>query len=206
MGTLELRMSGSTDLSWQPSLLDVAEEPSVDGGFTRLERVHLDDRAWVDYCPGWLSGAEAVFHEVVERARWQQPDRPMYGQVVTQPRLNAKWPKLGIIEEMRTALSERYGVEFVSGGCNLYRDGRDSVAWHRDRIAKEIVDPIVGIVTLGQARPFLMRPRGGGRSTRFLPGPGDLIVTGGTAQRDWEHTVPKVREAGARASITFRHH
>ena len=198
-------MSATPELSWQPSLLAV-DEPHVDTTFASLERVQLDERAWVDFCPRWLLGADAVFDEVVERARWQQPDRPMYGQIVTQPRLNAKWPKLAIIEDMRRALSERYGLEFVSGGCNLYRDGRDSVAWHRDRIAKEIVDPIVGIVTLGQARPFLMRPRGGGRSTRFLPGPGDLIVTGGTAQRDWEHTVPKVREAGPRASITFRHH
>ena len=198
-------MATSPDLSWQPSLLD-GDEPRVDATFASLVRHQLDERAWVDFCPGWLSGADAVFDEVVDKARWQQPDRPMYGQVVTQPRLNAKWPKLAIIEDMRAALSERYGLEFVSGGCNLYRDGRDSVAWHRDRIAKEIVDPIVGIVTLGQARPFLMRPRGGGRSTRLLPGPGDLIVTGGTAQRDWEHTVPKIRDAGPRASITFRHH
>jgi alkylated DNA repair dioxygenase AlkB len=110
-----------------------------------------------------------------------------------------------VLDEMRAALSDRYGKEFVSGGCNLYRDGHDSVAWHRDKIAKEIVDPVVAIVTLGAARPFLMRPRGGGPSTRFVPGPGDLIVTGGTAQRAWEHTIPKQRQAGPRISITFRH-
>jgi hypothetical protein len=193
--------------AWQPSLLASAEEaPSVDAAFPGSVRHHLDERAWIDHCPGWLSGADRVFEDVVAAARWSQRDRLMFGEKVKEPRLSAGWPKdLPIIEVMRAALSERYGVEFVSGGCNLYRDGRDSVAWHRDKIAAHIVDPIVAILTLGQARPFLVRPRGGGRSTRFLPGPGDLIVTGGTAQRTWEHTIPKQRDAGARMSITFRH-
>jgi alkylated DNA repair dioxygenase AlkB len=198
--------STSLDLAWQPSLLASAVSvPAVDASFAGLVRHQLDERAWVDHCVGWVHGADAVFDEVVTAARWEQHDRLMYGQKVVQPRLNASWPRLPVIDEMRLALSARYGVEFVSGGCNLYRDGQDSVAWHRDKIAKEIVDPIVAIVTLGQARPFLMRPRGGGRSVRFLPGPGDLVVTGGTAQRTWEHTIPKQREAGARMSITFRH-
>jgi alkylated DNA repair dioxygenase AlkB len=105
----------------------------------------------------------------------------------------------------RRALSARYDVEFNSGGLNLYRDGRDSVAWHRDRIAKTISHPLVGILTLGSARRFLVRPFGGGRSIRFDPAAGDLIVTGGLMQREWEHCVPKVAEAGPRISVTFRH-
>ena len=63
---------------------------------------------------------------------------------------------------------------------------------------------MVAIVALGEARPFLVRPSGGGRSRRFQPGSGDLLVMGGACQRDWEHTVPKVRSAGARISVTFR--
>jgi alkylated DNA repair dioxygenase AlkB len=88
---------------------------------------------------------------------------------------------------------------------NLYRDGRDSVAWHRDRIAKEIEDPIVVLVSLGEPRRFLVRPHGGGRSRAFRLGRGDLLVTGGRFQREWEHSVPKVAKAGPRISIAFRH-
>lgn len=193
-------------MQFQSSLFAVEDETGVDRAFTRLVRHQLDDRAWVDHCPGWVSGADRVFAEVMEAGEWAQHDRLMYGEWVAQPRLNASWPDLPIIEQMRSALGERYGKEFVSGGCNLYRDGRDSVAWHRDKIAKDIVDPIVCIITLGEPRPFLMRPRGGGPSTRFLPCSGDLIVTGGTAQRTWEHTIPKLKSAGPRMSITFRHH
>jgi alkylated DNA repair dioxygenase AlkB len=192
-------------VQFQPSLLALGDAPAVDDGFAELVRHQLDDEAWVDHCPGFVRGADEVFEEVMASGHWAQHDRVVYGERVMQPRLNAAWPDLAIIEEMRAVLSERYGVTFVSGGCNLYRDGRDSVAWHRDKIAREIHKPIVAIVTLGEGRPFLMRPRGGGRSTRFLPRSGDLIVTGGTAQRTWEHTVPKVKSAGPRMSITFRH-
>ena len=90
-------------------------------------------------------------------------------------------------------------------GINLYRDGADSVAWHRDRIPPEIVDPVVALVSLGEPRKFLLRPQGGGRSRAFKLGQGDLLVTGGQTQRRFEHSVPKVKAAGARMSIVFRH-
>jgi alkylated DNA repair dioxygenase AlkB len=112
---------------------------------------------------------------------------------------------LPVIEEMRVVLSARYGVELDSGGINFYRDGRDSVAWHGDRIPKEVVDPIVGIVSVGEPRKFLLRPKGGGPSVKFMLGRGDLLVTGGATQRAWDHAVPKVAVAGPRISITFRH-
>ncbi len=90
-------------------------------------------------------------------------------------------------------------------GINLYRDGADSVAWHRDRIPPEIVDPVVALVSLGEPRKFLLRPEGGGRSLAFKLGHGDLLVTGGRTQRRFEHSVPKVKTAGARMSVVFRH-
>ena len=109
------------------------------------------------------------------------------------------------LEDARASLSERYGVQFDSMGINLYRDGADSVAWHRDRIPNEIVDPVVALVSLGQPRKFLLRPHGGGQSRVFRLGQGDLLVTGGQTQRRFEHSVPKVKTAGPRLSIVFRH-
>jgi len=65
----------------------------------------------------------------------------MYDQTVREPRLTAPWDAASgeplqppILEEIRRALCERYGRSFDSVGFNLYRDGRDSVAWHADRI------------------------------------------------------------------------
>jgi alkylated DNA repair dioxygenase AlkB len=90
-------------------------------------------------------------------------------------------------------------------GFNLYRDGNDSVAWHGDKISAEIEEPVVALVSLGDPRRFLLRPAGGGKSRAFTLGRGDLLVTGGKTQRAWEHSVPKVAQAGPRISLAFRH-
>lgn len=97
---------------------------------------------------------------------------------------------------------------------------RSSKAWLRGRIRCSAAPktglispstgwsatPLVATVSLGERRRFLMRRRGGGPTSLTLqPGEGDLVVMGGDCQHDWEHTVPKVRSAGARMSVTLRH-
>jgi alkylated DNA repair dioxygenase AlkB len=199
-------------LSWQPSLLDGAgETPRIDRQFAGLVRRDLDATAWVDHVPAWVTGADALFDELLGAADWRAETRPMYGHVVAQPRLSGRWrgrddqPIVAVVDDMLAALTERYGRRFDRGGLNLYRDGRDSVAWHGDRIAADIVDPVVGIVSLGHPRTFRLRPKGGGRSLGLVVRAGDLVVTGGSCQRTWEHCVPKVMSAGPRISITLRH-
>ena len=122
-----------------------------------------------------------------------------------QPGHAATPPPLPLLREMAEVLSDRYDVSFTSVGCNLYRDGADSVAWHGDRVARELPEATVALVSLGAARPFKLRPKGGGRSITYLPDRGDLLVMGGSCQRTWDHAVPKVRRAGPRMSIQFRH-
>jgi alkylated DNA repair dioxygenase AlkB len=140
----------------------------------------------------------------------------MYERKVDEPRLTHRWRldadadadaegPPSVLEGMAGALSARYGVEFTQVGVNLYRDGSDSVAWHGDRVARELPEATVALVSLGAPRPFKLRPKGGGRSVTYLPGPGDLLVMGGSCQRTWDHAVPKVAASGQRISIQFRH-
>jgi alkylated DNA repair dioxygenase AlkB len=204
-------MSSDTRPTWQMTLLD-STEPAIDASFVQLTRHSLDGESWVDHAPAWLAGSDRVFEILMDTAAWATQDRVMYGNVVAQPRLTAGWlhdptvaAALPILDEMRLALSARYDVDFDSGGLNLYRGGRDSVAWHGDRIPMSIIDPLVAIVSVGHPRRFLLRPKGGGRSIPFELGRGDLLVTGGACQREWQHSVPKVASAGPRVSITFRH-
>ena len=205
---------GSPTVTWQASLLDSAAPTEIDESFSTLTRIRLDPRSWVDHTPGWVDGSDELFAELLDRTDWRQRSRHMYDRKVAEPRLTASWRadsgeglEPPLLELMRRALSDRYGVELDSMGLNLYRDGTDSVAWHRDRIAKEIAEPIVAIVSVGEPRKFLLRPREARvrRAPPFLLGRGDLLVTGGACQREWEHSVPKVAAAGARISITFRH-
>ena len=70
------------------------------------------------------------------------------------------------------ALDEHYAEElrepFRTAGLCLYRDGRDSVAWHGDTIGRgSTQDTMVAIVSLGAPRSLLLRPRGGGPTLRL---------------------------------------
>ena len=186
--------------------------PKFDPRFTGLTRSWLDEQSWIDFVPGWVQGSDAVFREVLESRNWGQRTRHMYDQRVLEPRLTAPWTldsgvplQPAILDEIRLALSARYGVLFDSAGFNFYRDGQDSVAWHGDRIRKQIEEPVVALVSLGEPRKFLLRPKGGGKSRALHPGRGDLLVTGGRTQRAWEHCVPKVAQAGPRISVAYRY-
>jgi alkylated DNA repair dioxygenase AlkB len=196
---------------FQPGLFE-ASVAALDERFSTLERTRLDPACWIEYAPGWVSGADALFEQILAARNWKQRMRRMYDGNVREPRLTAPWNLRSgapldppLLEEMRRSLSARYGVTFDSIGFNLYRDGHDSVAWHGDKIRKEIADPIVALVSLGERRRFLLRPKGGGPSRPLMLGRGDLLVTGGATQRNWEHSVPKVAHAGPRISLAFRY-
>ena len=175
----------------------------------------LERGAWVDLRPGWFSGADELFERLVAAVPWRAERRPMYERIVDVPRLlcfygeDEELPAPELIDARRI-LDAHYGDEagepFRTAGLCLYRDGRDSVAWHGDRIGRgRRADVMVAILSLGAPRAFLLRPRGGGPSLRFEVGRGDLLVMGGSCQRTWEHSVPKTRRpVGPRLSVQFR--
>ncbi len=181
----------------------------ADPAFGGLRRFELGQGAFVEQVAGWVTGADALFEELLGGVPFRQRTRRMAGREVLEPRLSApagpgelrRWPLLGEIAEL---LSARYGAPLRSCWLHLYRDGRDSVAWHGDRLPPEAAGTPVALVSLGSTRSLLLRPRGGGRSLRFALGSGDLLVMGGTCQQRFEHALPKVAHAGPRISVAWR--
>lgn len=180
-----------------------------------ITREDLGRGAWVDVLPGWLSGADLLYRSLVADVSWYAERRQMYERVVDVPRLLCFYDERDelphpVLEEARDALSAHYagelGEPFRTAGLCLYRDGRDSVAWHGDTIGRgRSEDTMVAILSVGSARSLLLRPRGGGVTIRKSLAPGDLIVMGGSCQRTWEHAIPKTaRPVGPRISIQFR--
>ncbi|MFC8098399.1 alpha-ketoglutarate-dependent dioxygenase AlkB [Streptomyces sp. NPDC057363] len=201
----------------QGSLFDQTDEARL-GPLDGLRRTRLGSGAWIDLLPGWLSGADALFERLAAEVPWRAERRAMYDQVVDVPRLLSFYG-VGdtlphpLLAEARDALSAHYAEElgepFTTAGLCHYRDGRDSVAWHGDRIGRGArQDTMVAILSVGAPRDLLLRPAGGGGDTVRRPlGHGDLIVMGGSCQRTWEHCVPKsTRAAGPRISVQFRPH
>ena len=175
-----------------------------------FERIDLDGGAWVEVARDWLGGTDELLVSLLHDVSWRQRRRRMYDRVVDEPRLT-RWYRAGddlpepALVRFRAAVAGRYGVRFGAVGLNYYRDGCDSVAFHADRELRHLDDTLVAILTLGAPRPFLQRPKGGGRSLDLRPGPGDVLVMGGACQARYEHAVPKVTGGvGPRVSASVR--
>ncbi|MFF7446380.1 MULTISPECIES: alpha-ketoglutarate-dependent dioxygenase AlkB [unclassified Streptomyces] len=198
----------------QASLFDQTDDLRL-GPLDGIRRTELGRGAWIDVLPGWLHGSDALFEQLAAEVPWRAERRTMYDHVVDVPRLLAFYRADDalphpVLAEARTALSAHYAEElgepFATAGLCYYRDGRDSVAWHGDRIGRGAhEDTMVAILSVGAPRDLLLRPVHGGDTVRRPLGHGDLIVMGGSCQRTWEHSVPKTtRAAGPRISIQFR--
>jgi alkylated DNA repair dioxygenase AlkB len=222
----------------QDSLLDAAGETGP--AALRPERLPLDQGAWIDVQRSWVAGSAGLFTRLAQTVPWRAERRRMFDRTVDVPRLLCFYREEAVLPDSaldacRAALNAYYreelGEPFVTAGLCFYRDGRDSVAWHGDRIGRgSTEDTMVAILSLGEARPLLLRPAdaslggraaggraeggadgpaGGGpgeaRALRYSLGHGDLLVMGGSCQRTWEHAVPKSsRPTGPRISVQFR--
>ena len=182
------------------------------------ERSWLDDRSWVDLWPGWMGGADPLYAVLREQVAFRESRIYRYDHWVVEPRLVASLepaaaPHPALLDAQRT-IQHHYGVRFGMAAVGLYRDGRDSVAFHRDRDLQWLDDTAIALLVLGERRPFHLRPRANrydheapdrGATVRLAPGHGDLLVMGGGCQAGWEHSVPKVPSPiGGRMSVQWR--
>jgi alkylated DNA repair dioxygenase AlkB len=192
------------------SQLGLFDAPSydLDTTFSTLTRVPLSQDAWFEYGQGFLSGHEALMQRLQSSVRFHAEARMMYEREVAVPRLVASLPADGPVPELlelaRAALSQRYGESFDRLSLGYYRDGRDSVAWHGDYVARKLESATVATISLGSPRKFFLRPKGGGARTTLELGWGDLLVMGGSCQRTFEHAVPKLKTAAPRMAVMFR--
>jgi alkylated DNA repair dioxygenase AlkB len=168
-----------------------------------VERLVLDEASWVDIVRGLVPRADDVHADLAEHVVWEQGRVFRYERWIDEPRLSS-WQagadRHPALHEVEAWISHRYHVRFDGVALARYRDERDSVAFHRDREMKWLDDTVIGVLTLGAQRPFLIRPLTGERlpasdMTGVLdvrPAGGDLLVMGGRCQAGWLHAVPKV--------------
>lgn len=179
-----------------------------DASLRGLTRQDIGRGAWLDYAQNAVAGHMQLFEHLERTTRWHEASQRMYDKTVQMPRLYAVLPEDGpghpVLEQIRATLEARYGERFPRLSLALYRDGSDSVAWHGDRIARRMDEALVATISIGGARRFLLRPYGGGASIARTLGHGDLLVMGGSCQRAWQHSIPKVVRAEPRIAIMFR--
>ena len=207
-----------------------AGSPQFDPALPGLRRIELAGGAWIEHHADWLAGHNRVFEQLVSQVSWRSQRRQMYDREVDVPRLIARAPECGpvaaLLRRLSAVLSQRYQWALDSITLAHYRDGRDSVAFHGDKLGRLVDDSVVATVSVGAPRRFLLKPgnipssdvlsssvlsrsggvpgAGDGSSLAFDLGWGDLFVMGGTCQRTWQHAVPKRAHADPRISIMFR--
>jgi len=179
----------------------------------------------LEYTKDFLSEKEAseLFDKLLNDTPWKQNTQKMYDKVVITPRLTAwygdsnkiyhlgnndfrvnEWsPELIHLKEKIETLS---GYAFNSVLLNLYRDGNDSVAWHRDKESELGNRPVIASVSLGQVRNFDFRKVDDHQKKYSLAlKNGSLLIMKGNLQVNWEHRIAKsTRKMNPRINLTFR--
>jgi alkylated DNA repair dioxygenase AlkB len=177
-----------------------------------------------DYHPGWISGgdADSLLRCLYEELSWQQYAIMLFGRKRLQPRLTAWCSDPGVeyrysgiclgpapwhpaLDRLRRRLEAGLECPFNCVLANAYRDGQDAMGWHADDEPELGERPTIASVSLGQARAFRFRPRGGGPSRAMVLGHGSLLVMSGPSQSEWQHAIPRSRKPlGLRVNLTFR--
>jgi alkylated DNA repair dioxygenase AlkB len=173
------------------------------------------------YRRGFFDPAEAADHlaALLAEIPWERHNFTIYGRAVAMPRLIAMYGPVGYrysgvehpprpmpprVAAIRERVEAATGTAFNSVLVNLYRDGQDSVSWHRDNDYDHGGQPDIASVSFGANRTFRLRDQAGRRAEVALES-GSLLVARGQALERWWHCVPKTtRTVGPRVNLTFR--
>jgi len=175
------------------------------------------------YLPALFDAATAAGHleGLVHELAWEEQRFTIYGRDMPMPRLIAMYGPVGYrysgvvhpprpltarLEEIRAVVEAASDVTFNSVLANLYRDGRDSVGWHRDSDYAHGGQPAIASVSFGAVRRLQVRDEGGRTRATIDLEPGSLLLMQAGAAERWWHRVPKTtRPVAPRVNLTFRH-
>ncbi len=180
----------------------------------------------LEYLPEFLTPVDAdeLLAALLAEVPWQRPVVQVFGRTFRSPRLaawygdtgafyrysglvNEPLPWLPSLAALRGRLEHRLGQPFNSVLLNLYRDGADSMGWHRDREPELGENPTIASISLGGIRRFVLQHsrRTDMARLELHPEHGSLLLMRGATQHFWRHCVPKTRKVVApRVNLTFR--
>ena len=117
-----------------------------------------------------------LFESLLAEVNWQQEKIIMHGKSMQVPRLSAWYGDQGVsytysgilhhpnswiepLQFIKQRVETVTQANFNSVLCNLYRDGKDSVAWHSDDETELGRNPVIASVSLGMVRRFELRTK-----------------------------------------------
>ena len=191
----------------------------------RREEFPSKDESEVEFLRRFIDSKEAdyLLASLSESNEWSQDFIRIFGKAQPLPRLHRwfadaeqpyRWsgiemnpePFPDYLREILARLWDRTGIQFNTALGNLYRDGKDSVAWHSDDEPDLGPNPIIASLSLGATRRFLLRRKDNHKEIKaYELSHGSLLLMSGSTQAHWEHTIPKTRQrVEPRINLTFR--
>ncbi|MCL6259069.1 alpha-ketoglutarate-dependent dioxygenase AlkB [Aquiflexum sp. TKW24L] len=179
----------------------------------------------VHYYPSFFdkSKSDKFLNQLKEEVLWRHEPIWMFGKKVMQPRLTALYgnPQIAygysgiemkpldwspFLSEIKNRIEDVADTEFTHVLLNYYRDGQDSMGWHRDNEKVLGNNPVIGSVSFGISRDFQLRLYADKSNKRtILLEHGSLLLMKGETQHHWEHQIPKSKTVrGPRVNLTFR--
>ncbi len=168
-----------------------------------------------------LAASDRLFINLYEEIEWKQEPVKIFGKLIMQPRFTAYYgeksytysgvtmiPKLWLnsLLEIKQKIEPLVNVEFNAVLLNLYRDGNDYIGWHSDDEKDLAPGSVIGSLSLGEKRRFMLRRRDDHKDILKLDlCHGDFLVMSGKTQKFWQHQVPKTKlQINPRINLTFR--
>lgn len=166
--------------------------------------------------------SERFFSELQTQVNWKQEFIKIYRKPVPIPRLTAWYGDPGkkytyskiemmpepwneVLLEIKSKIESLAQVSFNSVLLNLYRDGKDSVSWHSDDEPELGQNPVIGSVSFGEARRFMLKHKSKLFKDEVQLTSGSFLLMRGTTQHFWLHQIPKSQKPiSARINLTFR--
>lgn len=170
-----------------------------------------------------LAASDHYLKLLTDEIEWKQEPIKIFGKEMMQPRLTALYgdadkkysysgitmqPQLWIksLTEIKEKIETVAGVKFTTALLNFYRNGKDSMGWHRDNEKELGVNPVIGSVSFGAARTFQFRNYKEKNNVQSIElTHGSFLLMKGETQHHWEHQLPKMqKQIDKRINLTFR--
>lgn len=164
--------------------------------------------------------SDNYYHTFLQETKWREYQMELFEKTVTAPRMiswfedkrendsNSTNQEFTLeLNHIRRKVEQETNENFNAVLLNLYRSGKDSVAWHSDHTDKSGPNPVIASVSFGETRMFRLRHKFR-KDIPMVEIPlhhGSFLLMAGTTNTFWQHQVPKTtKEILPRINLTFR--
>lgn len=170
-----------------------------------------------------IDESDKLFEELYTGTEWKQETIKIFGKSTPLPRLTAWYgdegkaytysgieqhptPWTHTLSDIKARIEKIAEVKFNSVLLNLYRSGKDGVAWHSDDEPELGQNPIIGSVSFGSTRRFSFKHKQiKERKVEIELPHGSFLLMRGETQHYWRHQIAKTtKEVSPRINLTFR--